>query len=169
MQLSGTVKVKTMKLYLCGINSYQHDLGIECTAFADPRWERTLQGIKPDPNEPQVRERTRPTHPPLLVIMLHRLTLLDCHDVVLRATFSLTFAGFLRGGEFTYRRIDLDLGLAFCNSFLSKNSVRIATGGEYIEITLPASKTNSFRHGSRLTISPTNDIGCLVSAMRKLI
>lgn len=50
--LAGTVKTKTMKLYLCGIKSYQLDLGIECLAFTDPRLERTLQGIKRDHNEP---------------------------------------------------------------------------------------------------------------------
>jgi len=103
-----------MKLYLCGIKSYQHDLGIECTAFADPRLERTLQGIKRDHQEPQLRERTPLTRPALLV-MLNGLTQLNYNDVVLRAAFSLAFAGFLRVGEFTYRRIDLDLGPAFRN------------------------------------------------------
>ena len=34
--LAGTVKVKMMKLYLSGIKSYQLDLGIDCTIFADP-------------------------------------------------------------------------------------------------------------------------------------
>ena len=38
-----------------------------------------------------------------------------------------------------------------------------------MELTLPASKTDPFRHGIHLTISATNDIGCPVSAMRKLI
>ena len=108
-----------MKLYLCGIKSYQLDLGIECTAFADPRLERTLQGIKRDHQEPQRRERT-PLTRPVLLVMLPRLTQLDYNDIVLRAAFSLAFAGFLRVGEFTYRRIDLDLGPAIRNWFLKK-------------------------------------------------
>ena len=157
-----------MKLYLCGIKSYQLDLGIECTAFADPRLERTLQGIKHDQQEPQLRERT-PLTRPVLLVMLNLLTQLDYNDIVLRAAFSLAFAGFLRVGEFTYRRIDLDLGPAFRNWFRTKNSIRIAPGGDYMELTLPASKTDPFRHGIQLTISATNDIGCPVSAMRKLI
>ena len=53
--LAGTVKVKTMKLYLAGIRSYQLDLGIECSAFADPRLERTIQGIKRDHMEADKR------------------------------------------------------------------------------------------------------------------
>ena len=53
--LAGTGKVKTMKLYLAGIKSYQIDLGIECAAFADPRLERMIQGIKCDDEEPECR------------------------------------------------------------------------------------------------------------------
>ena len=125
-----------MKLYLCGIKSYQLNLGIECTAFADPRLERTLQGIKRDHQEPLLWERTLLTRPVLLV-MLNRLTESDYNDMVLRAAFSLAFAGFLMVGEFTYRRIDLDLGPAFRNWFLTKNTIRIAPGSDYMELTLP--------------------------------
>ena len=157
-----------MKLYLCDIKSYQLNLGIECTAFADPRLERTQQGIKRDHQEPQ-RQEPIPLTRPVLLVMLNRLMQLDYNDVVLPAAFSLAFASFLRVGEFTYCRIDLDLGTAFRNWFLTKNSIRIAPGGDYMELTLPASKTDPFRHGIQLTISATNDIGCPVSAMRKLI
>ena len=94
--------------------SYQLDFGIECTAFPDPCLERTLQGIKRDHQEPQLRERTRLTRPVLLVL-LNRLTQLNYNDIVLRAAFSPAFAGLQRVGEFTYRRIDLDLGPAFRN------------------------------------------------------
>ena len=38
-----------------------------------------------------------------------------------------------------------------------------------MELTLPASKTDPFRHRIQLTISATKDIECAVSAMRKLI
>ena len=62
-----------MKLYLCGIKSYQLDLGIEGTPFADPRLERTLQRIKRDHHEPQLRERT-PLIRPALLVMLNGLT-----------------------------------------------------------------------------------------------
>jgi len=57
-----------MKLYLSGIKSYQLDLGIDCTAFSDPRLERTLQGIKRDHAEPERRIRTPLTLPLLLSI-----------------------------------------------------------------------------------------------------
>jgi len=60
-----------MKLYLTGIKSYQLDLGIDCTAFGDPRLERTIQGIKRDYNEPERRLRTPLTQPYLLDILRH--------------------------------------------------------------------------------------------------
>ena len=39
-----------MKLYLVGIKSYQLHLGIDWTAFSDPRLDRTLHRIKQDHN-----------------------------------------------------------------------------------------------------------------------
>ena len=48
--LAGTVKVKTIKLNLSGLKSYQLDLGIGCIACPKLRLERTIQGIKRDLN-----------------------------------------------------------------------------------------------------------------------
>ena len=63
------MKVKTLKLYLAGVKSYQLDLGLECSAFIDPRLERTIQGIKRDHNEPERRARAPLTRPYLLQIL----------------------------------------------------------------------------------------------------
>ena len=157
-----------MKLYLCGLKSYQLDLGIECTAFANPRLERTLQGIKRDHIEPGRRERTPLTRPQLLHI-LNRLGRTSYNDIVLQAAFTLAFAGFLRVGEFTYRQSDLETGTAFRNSFLTKNSIRLFPSGTHLELTLPASKTDPFRHGIQLTIAASYDAGCPVSAMKRFL
>ena len=120
--LAGTVKVKTMKLYLAGIKSYQLDLGIDCNAFADPRLERTIQGIKRDHNEPDRQPRSPLTRSYLLQI-LRTLQMSSYEDIVIRAAFTLAFAGFLRVGAFTYRGTDLELGPAFSNWFLTKGSI----------------------------------------------
>ena len=106
--------MKTMKLYLCGIKSYQLDLRIECTAFTDPRLERTLQGIKHDHNEPQRQDQT-PLIRPNLVLMLSRVGHTSYDDTVIRAAFTLAFAAFLRVGEFPYKQVHLELGGAFQN------------------------------------------------------
>jgi len=121
--------VKTMKLYLCGLKSYQLDLGIDSMAFADPRLERTLQGIKRDHNQPDGQKRTQFTGPHLLITLNH-LGGASYDDVVLQAAFTLAFAGFLRVGEFTYRQIDLELGVAFQNWFLTKSSISLSDSGK---------------------------------------
>ena len=90
-------------------------------------------------------------------------------DIVLRAAFTLAFAGFLRVGEFTYRGTDLELGPAFSNWFLTKGSIRFIARGQHMEVTLPASKTDPFRKGIKLIIASTGDEGCPVRAMKGLI
>jgi len=69
--LAGTVKVKTTKLFLAGIKPYQIDLRIKCAAFAEPRLERTIQGIKRDHLEPERQIRIPLTRPHLLLILRH--------------------------------------------------------------------------------------------------
>jgi len=83
-----------MKLYLAGLKSYQLDLGIEFKAFKDARLERTIQGIKQDHNQLERRIRTPLTRPHLLAIV--RLLPVSSYDnIVLRAAFTLAFAGLL--------------------------------------------------------------------------
>jgi len=166
--LARTVKVKTMKLYLAGIKSYQLDLGIECTAFADPRLERTIHGIKRDHQEPERRIRTPLTRPHLILILRH-LSRSHYNDIATRAAFTLAFAAFLRVEEFTYKPTDLTLGDAFPKWFLTKSSVRIRGRGAYIELTLPSSKTDPFRKGIKLTIAASLDNACPVRAMEEYL
>jgi len=165
--LAGTIKVKTIKLYLSGLKSYQLDLGIECLAFTDPRVERTIQGIKRDHNEPEQRTRTPLTRPYLLRILRY-LPAPDYDNTMLYAAFTLAFAGFLRVGEFTYREADRELGASFPKWFLTKQHIGVPAGESYMELTLPASKTDPFRKGITLTIAASGDIGCPVEAMRRL-
>ena len=99
-------------MYLAGLKFYQLDLGIECSAFTDPRLERTIQGIKRDHNEPERRLRTPLTRPHLLsIISLLQGSHYD--KIVLKAAFTLAFAGFLRVVEFTYKEADRQLGTSY--------------------------------------------------------
>jgi len=150
-----------MKLYLAGMKSYQLDLGIECTAFADPRLERTIQGIKRDHKEPETRTRTPLTRPCLLRILRY-LPGFNYNDLVTRDAFTLAFAGFLRVEEFTYKPTDRVPEYTFKNWFIVKDSIRMREGGRYMEVTLPASKTDPFRKGITLTISASEDDACPV-------
>ena len=90
-------------------------------------------------------------------------------NLVLRAAFTLAFAGFLRVGKFTYKAADRDLGSSFSNWFLTKSSVRILGGGTHMELVLPSSKTDPFRKGIKLTIAATHDSESAVGAMKALL
>ena len=156
-----------MKLYLAGIKSYQLDLGIDCAAFQDPRLERTIHGIKRDHSEPERRVRTPLIRPHLLSILRHLPS--ETYDsTVLRAAFTLAFAAFLRVGEFAYGEADQQLGVAFPRWFLTKQSIQVAENGAYLELTIPASKTDPFRKGITLTVAATRDTGCPVRAIKQL-
>ena len=157
-----------MKLYLAGIKSYRLDLGIDCSAFADRRLERTIQGIKRDQNEPDRRPRSPLTRPYLLQILC-TLQMSSYEDIVIQAAFTLAFAGFLRVREFTYRGTDLELGPAFSNWFLTKGSIQFIARGQHMEVALPTSKTDPFRKGMKLIIASTGDEEYPVRAMKELI
>jgi len=154
-----------MKLYLAGIKSYHLDLGIDHTAFSDLRLERTIHGIKRDHHEPERRIRTPLIRPHLLLILQHPSTI-NYNDIVTRAAFTLAFAGFLRVGEFTYTETDRQPEHLFPKWFLTKNSIGVPARGEYMEVTLPSSKTDPFRKGIKLTMAASHDNACPVRAMQ---
>ena len=62
------------------------------------------------------------------------------------------------------------MGLLFRNLFLTKNSIQIKEhkGEPYLELTLPAFKTDPFRFGIQLTILSSNDYACPVNAWKVL-
>jgi len=70
-------------------------------------------------------------------------------------------------GEFTYREADTHLGTLFHKWFSTKASIKISHNSTYMELTLPASKTDPFRKGIKLTIAATQDEGCPVEAMKR--
>jgi len=157
-----------MKPYLAGIKSYQHELGIECAAFADPRLEPMIPRIKRDHLEPERQIQTQLTQPHLLLLLRH-LSRANYNDVATRAAFTLAFAAFLRVVEFSYKQRDLTLGDAFPKWFLTKGSVKVQGRGAYIELTLPSSKTDPFRKGIKLTIAASLDNPCPVCAMEEYL
>ena len=161
------MKVKTIKLYLCGLKSYHVDLGLSATAFSDVRLERVIRGIKREYAEPGRRARSPLTRDCLLQV-LRRLRQPTYKNATLRAAFTLAFAGFLRVGEFTYERADLNLGPNFRNWFLTRSSVRISRDQSHMSLYLPASKTDPFRQGVEIIIAASRDEACPIAAMVNL-
>ena len=166
--LAGRVKVKTIKLYLCGLKSYHTDVGFPVNGFLDDRLERVIRGIKREHAEPERLERSPLTRDRLLKI-LRQLHQPSYKNYTLLAVFTLVFAGFLRVGELTYQQADLDLGPNFRSWFLTKSSIRVIDDRTYMAVNLPASKTDPFRHGVEIIIAASRDEACPVRAMRNFL
>lgn len=165
--LAGRIKVKTIKLYLCGLKSHHIDLGFSINGYLDDRLERVTRGIKREHAEPGRRERS-PLTRDLLLRILRQLRQPSYRNYTLKAAFTLAFAGFLRVGEFTYQQADLNLGPSFQKWFLTKSSISISGDGTYMTVNLPASKTDPFRLGVEIVIAASRDDVCPVKAMRNL-
>ena len=138
-----------------------HDL----SAFHSPDLERIIAGVRRLQGEAETQER-RPITKDLLLQMLPYLSQRTRESVTLYAAFCLAFAAFLRIGEFTYFAKDRQTA-DFSKWFLTRRSVRLFDN--YLELTLPASKTDSFRRGITLTIADSGDDACPVQALRHLV
>ena len=114
--------------------------------------------------EPGTKERCPITKD----VLLQLLPLFDCRTrggITIYTAFCLAFVGFLRTGEFTYTAHDLK-DVEFHKWFLTRRSVRFYN--DYIELTLPALKTDPFRQGVTLTIAATGDDVYAVTALQRL-
>lgn len=154
-----------MKSYITGVRSQQVDLGYEnLTVFHSPQLERIINGARRLHGEADTQER-KPLTKDLLLKVLSKLDQSTKAGASLYASFCLAFGAFLRIGEFTYSwkdRQEEDFG----QWFLTRRSVRLHK--DHLELTLPASKTDPFRHGITLTVAATNDRACPVQALRHL-
>ena len=87
---------------------------------------------------------------------------------MLCAAFTMAFAGFLSVGKFTYRETDRVSGAFFSMWFLTKQHIHIPAGESYIDLSIPAFKTDPFRKGITLTIAASGDAACPVDRLRRL-
>ena len=101
-------KSKILKSYVTGVRLVYIDMGYEdLAAFHSPQLERVITSLRRMRNETGSLER-RPITKDLLLQMLPYFSLRTREGVTLYAVFYLTFAIFLRVGEFTYTIKDLN-------------------------------------------------------------
>jgi integrase len=159
-----------MKSYITGLRSLHVDMGLPIDGIFDhPRLQRIVQGARRFYGETGTRERLPITRDVLLKVLqcLPRWRT-DLMQANLYAAFCLAFAGFLRVGEFTWSNGDYnpDYPLAFARRHLTWRSVDIQA--DRLLLTIPTSKTDPFRHGVTLTISPASDAACPLAAIQNL-
>ena len=136
----------------------------DLSAFHSPDLERMIAGVRRLHGEAETRER-RPITKDLLLQMLPHLNRRSREGATLYAAFCLAFAAFLRVGEFTYSSSDREKA-DFSQWFLTRRSVTLYD--DYLELRLPASKTDPFRRGITLTVAASGDNACPVRALRHL-
>jgi len=151
---------ETTKSYISHLRSYHIDKGYATDVFNDERIKRILRGVARKYGNRPKRERLEITSEILQAILV---TLRYTHDDInIYAAFCTAFAGFLRIGEFTWSTWN---DRSFLQS-LSRESIQFVQDGVILQ--LPASKTDPFRKGVSIPLSPSGDITCPVSALRTL-
>lgn len=159
------IKTKTIKAYLTGLRSAHVDMGFDdLSVFHHPQLQRIIAGSRRLHGEADTKER-RPITKNLLLQILPHFDTSEHDGATLHASFYLAFAAFLRVGEFTYSKRDLQQE-DFEQWFLTRRSVRLYD--DRLELTLPASKTDPFRRGITLTVAASGDDACAVKALRHL-
>lgn len=157
---------KSIKLYLAGVRSFQVDMGTtrsELEVFHHPTLERIIQGIRRLRGEPEVKERL-PITRSILLAMLATFDTNTQNGATFHAAFCLAFAGFLRMGEFTWTAADRQK--EFGQWHMTRGA--ISFGDDRIYVQLPASKTDPFRQGVKLTIATAQDEACAFKSLRRL-
>jgi hypothetical protein len=139
--------------------------------FDNPRLQRIIRGIKRFHGEADTRERlpiTRDILLQLLQCLPHWSS--DLAQANLYAAFCVAFSGFLRAGEFTWSSKDQnDLGqFSFARWHVTRQSVTFAADRSRVYLCIPASKSDTFRHGVTITLAATGDAACPVAALRNL-
>jgi hypothetical protein len=151
---------ETVKSYLTPLRSIHIDQGIPTDVFDDPRIQRMLRGALRVYRSEPIRERGEITKD-ILIKMVS--TFGNSHDDInLQAAFTVAFAAFLRAGEFTWDDWNNTTHL----THLSRGSVQFRDKGVLLH--LPKSKTDQFRKGNDIAISPSGDSTCPVAALQLL-
>ncbi|KZW01424.1 DNA breaking-rejoining enzyme [Exidia glandulosa HHB12029] len=160
------VKFSTLKQYLTHVRSFAVDLGVSSGGFDEPILQRVLKGIKRVHGDPG-RKPKQPITYDVLCELVHSLETWTDHGLKLRAIFCLAFSGFLRCGEFTVRKPS-----EFSRLYnLTRASVEFFPSIDdptHLVLTLPRSKTDPFRQGTKILIAAVPDSAtCPVTAMRE--
>lgn len=144
---------KSIKRYLSALKSFHKDLGYSIAPFSSQVLERVIRGIRRYFGDVERRERLPITHP-ILSLILSSLSNSSLPKgvskelaITLRAAYSLSFAAFLRCGEVTYDVFDPAFNLKRRD---------IIMHNDHFTVDIPASKTDPFRQGVRISIACTD-------------
>ena len=137
------LQVKTIKGYITDVRSAHVDMDYEVLdMFHSSQPKRIVAGIRRLRGEADARPERNPIIKDILLRLLAQFNRSTLNGATIQASFCLAFAAFLRVGEFTYNKKDLEDD-NFDRWFLTRKSIKLYR--DRLELTLPASKTDPFR------------------------
>ncbi|PPQ83077.1 hypothetical protein CVT24_012468, partial [Panaeolus cyanescens] len=161
------LSASTIRSYISALRSLHIDLGLPYTAFDSPILQRVLRGAKRLLGSKQVLRKL-----PINLEILQKISSTipsspSLDDLVFDAAIKLAWSGFLRCGEFTTK------SKFSPTTNLSRDSVDFKPSfdnADHIKLTLPSSKTDTFRKGVTITISAAAAglSTCPVTALKRL-
>ena len=161
--LATSVKVQTIKVYLAAIR-HAHLLKGLPEPPSDPLLQYTLRDIRRHQGD---GKRTRlPISPSTLKLLKSKLHISHWplwDKRMLWAAFCSAFYGFLRAAEFTSHSVH-----SF-DPYRTLLQADVVQWGHGYTITLRASKTDPFRKGHSITLTPTATSTCPVAALDKYL
>ncbi|PPQ82917.1 hypothetical protein CVT24_008668, partial [Panaeolus cyanescens] len=161
------LSASTIRSYISALRSLHVDLGLPYTACESPILQRVLRGAKRLLGNRQVLQKL-----PINLEILQKISSTlpsnpSIDDLVFDAAIKLAWSGFLRCGEFTVK------GKFSPSVNLARDSVEFKPSfddADHLKLTLPASKTDTFRKGVTITISRAASglSTCPVSSLKRL-
>lgn len=172
------VKPDTALADLAALRAYHVDNFLDDQLFNNKHFRRLIDGArrltpmtKARVRKPISREAITKLSAGITTLPLQSSEMtMDLKDDLNFATACrVAFAGFLRVGEFTYKREDLGTPSIFLATKLTRSDIRFSSSLDHAQLTLKRSKTDRRHEGVHIILAKTGDGACPVDALQKLL
>ncbi|KAH7114623.1 hypothetical protein EDB81DRAFT_848578 [Dactylonectria macrodidyma] len=172
------VKPDTALADLAALRAYHVDNFLDDKLFDNKHFRRLIDGARRLTPTTKVRVRKPISREAITKLSAGLATLplqssqmtTDLKDDLNFATACrVAFAGFLRIGEFTYKREDLGTPSIFLAAKLTRSDIRFSSSLDHAQLTLKRSKTDRRHEGVQTILAKTGGGACPVDALQKLL
>ena len=157
------VKPDTAKSYLNGLRNYHIEHGLDPSVFTDPRIDLLIRGAKRCVPEREKRIRL-PLTQEILVQVVQACPPTSIDNLNVYAAICVSFAAFLRAGEFTWDNWD---PASSPSHSLARRHVTFNQDGS-VTLRLPSSKTDPYKLGVDIHLAASTSVICPVRALKHL-
>lgn len=148
----GQIQADTIAGYLSGLRSYHVDRNFSTTVFESFQLDRVPRGVR------RMFPQTKKTPLPItkdILLNITRIKPTSLQGLIIYAAFKVAWAGFLRMGEFTYTKADLENRKVFSATNLTRSGITFSQDDQYVVLGLERSKTDVKHTGVEPIIAAT--------------